>query len=263
MDKSEIIAEITAFYTVVGTEKETPSSDTNVPSNVKYYSIIVFETGESEANKKPVLRSKYISFIVVDEGEVSEEAYYSDNELTNEVDSDITSTGSLTDIHKMYASDQMRGRVQAAIAKAAQDVLNEAVPIADLQYDANSGQKEVIVDTGMGAIFWVGKTVIIADDNNYEENTIIAINGDYLTMSTDLSNTYTVSNNGYVRFVDNVERQQWAANALLNPDAYTLSMTSLVSLNAAIQSAGGLATDNDIQFVVNSYINKVAAASYL
>jgi len=60
-----------------------------------------------------------------------------------------------------------------------------------------------------------------------------------------------------------VERQQWAVNALLSPSAFTLSMTSLVSLNATIQAAGGLATDNDIQFVVNSYISKLAAASYL
>lgn len=261
--KAELIAEIQSFYEIVGTPFESTSSDEHVPELVNSYSVIVYESGLSENNKKPVLRSKYINFIVYDEYQPGEAAYYVEMEPSNDVDTDITSSGTLSDIHKMYSSSTMRGRVQAAIAKASQDVLNEVPMNTTLEYDASSGQNEIIASTGTGSAFWAGKVVIVYDDLNYEEATIFAVNGDYITLTADLTNSYTVANNAGVRFKDNVERQQWAVNALLNPDAFTLSMTSLVSLNATIQAAGGLATDNDIQFVVNSYISKLAAASYL
>jgi hypothetical protein len=263
MTRAEIIAEITSFYEVVGAAFLTTSSDEHVASNVNNYSIAVYESGASEKSKKPVLEQRYVNFVVIDEDLPGEAAYYITEELTNDVDADITSTGSLDDIHKMYTSEELRGRVQAAIAEASQDVLNEATPSTTLAFDANSGQKEIIVATDTGTIFWEGKTIIIADDNNYEEGIIFNIAGDYITLQDDLTNTYQVSANAVARYSDNVERQQWAVNALLNPDNFTLSMTSLVSLNATIQAAGGLATDNDIQTVVNSYINKLAAASYL
>lgn len=263
MTKTELITEIQNFYTEIGTPFAINTTDEHVPSSITLYSVLVYETGLSEKSKKPVLNSKYINFIVHDEYGPSEAAYYVDNELSNEVDTDITSSGTLEDIHKMYASEKLRGRVQAAIAKSSQDVLNEAIPSTDLQYDANSGQSEVIVASGTGSIFWVGKTITVYDDNNYEEVSIIALNGDYITINQELTNSYTVADNGGVRFSTNVERQQWAANALLNPDIFTNSMTSLVSLSATIQAAGNLATDNDIQLIVNSYINKLASASYL
>lgn len=258
--KAQLIAEIQSFYDYVGIPFMNQSSDEHIPSNIHNYSVVVYETGLSEKNKKPVLRSKYINFIVYEEGEVSEAAYYADDELKNEIDLDITSAGTLSDIHKMYVSEPLRGRVQAAIAKAAQDVLNEAVPFSNIASSASSGQKNVIVVNSTG--FWIGKVVLIYDNGNSEQNTIVSINSNTLVMSTDLINSYN-SETGVVRFLDNVERQQWAVNALLNPDAFTLSMTSLISLNSTIQSAGGLATDNDIQNVVNSYITKLAAASYL
>ncbi|MDD5650251.1 MAG: hypothetical protein PHF86_07545 [Candidatus Nanoarchaeia archaeon] len=259
--KSDLLSEIASFYDYIGTEFEVVSSDYHVPLFIKNYSVIVYETGLSEYNKKPVLRSKYVDFIVYNEGEVDEAAYYSENELKNDVDSDVTGDNSLASIHKMYISESIRGRVQAAVAKSAQDVLNESIPFSLLTSDANTGQKNI--EVASGSVFWIGKTLFLYDSVNSEEVTIANINSNILTMTQDLTNSYTVSNGATARFLNNNERLQWAANALSNPDAYTAAMTSLVSLNPTIQTSGGLASDNDIIFVVNSYINKVAIASYV
>lgn len=81
-------------------------------------------------------------------------------------------------------------------------------------------------------------------------------------MASNLTNSYTVGNGAKVTFKDNNERNQWAANAILSPDVYTLAMANFVALNSTIQVAGGEATDNDIQVVVNSNINRLAVANY-
>lgn len=261
MLKSEIIAEITAFYTIVGNVRQTVSTDSNVPASIKTYEILVYETGNSEKNKKPVLSSKIVNFIVYDEGGAGEAAYYYQNELSNSVNADITGNSSLLSINKIYTSLEMRKRVQAAVAKAAQDILNEELTTSNLTSDAASGQKNVVVASS--AAFWVGKQVTVSDSIASETATIAQISGNTLIMTQNLTYAYTTANSAKVTFVNNKEREQWAANAILNPDTYTLAMSSFVALNPTIQTNGGLATDNDIQFVINSFVNKLAVASYV
>lgn len=261
MTFNELVADISAIYDYVGVPFITTSSDSHVPGTLTTWSVMVYETGLSEVNKKPVINSKYINFVVYLYGDPGEEAYYADAEPTNTVNSDITSTGTLDDIHKMYISEELRGRVQAAVAISAQDVLNESMPFELLTVDAADAQNSVTVASHN--IFWIGKTVLLFDSQNSEEHTILGINGDTLIFDSNLVHSYTVSNGATVRYLNNAERQQWATNALINPDAFTLCMTSLVSLDPTIQAAGGLATDNDIRTVVNSFINKVASACYL
>jgi len=256
MLKSEIIAEITAYYTVVGVPFLATSSDQHVPATIHNYSMIVYETGFSEKNKKPVLKSKYVNFIVYDEGGGSEAAYYADDELVNEVNADVTGDNSLISINKIYSSEMIRRRVQAAVSKSAQDVLNEALTSSLLTENANSDQKNVVVASG--SLFWVGKIVTISDTIASESATIASISDNTLTMEQNLVNSYMTANGAKVTFVDNKERQRWAINSIIDPDAYTLSMTNFVALNPTIQATGGLATDNDIQFIVNSYISKLA-----
>jgi hypothetical protein len=259
--KAELIAQIQAMYEIVGTPFETASTDEHVPELVNSYSVIVYESGLSETNKLPVLRSKYIDFIVYNEFLPGESAYYVSDEPTNDVNKDITSTGTLGDIHRMYVSEDLRGKVQAAIAISAQDILNEPMPYELLTSDANSGQNTITVNSSN--IFWIGKTILLYDTLSSEELTIIGISGNNLILSSNLVNSYTTARTATARYLNNAERQQWATNALINPDAFTLCMTSLVSLDPTIQAAGGLATDNSIRTVVNSFINKVAAACYL
>jgi hypothetical protein len=249
------------MYEIVGNPFETPSSDEHVPELVNPYSVIVYESGLSEINKKPVLRSKYINFIVHNEYQPEETAYYVDQEPTNDVNTDVTSDNSLSSIHKLYISEAIRGRVQAAIAISAQDVLNESMPYELLTSNATAGENSI--DVASHNIFWIGKTILLFDSNNSEELTIMDITGDTLILSSNLVNSYTTANGATARYLNNAERQQWATNALINPDAFTLCMTSLVSLDPTIQAAGGLATDNDVRTVVNSFINKVASACYL
>ncbi len=262
--KSQLIAEIQAMYTIVGEPYVVSSSDEHIPAQVTSYSVLVYESGLSEVNKKPILRSKYISFIVHNEGLPQEAAYYMENEPTNGVDSDITSNGSLDSIHKLYNSESIRGRVQAAVAKAARAVLLENKPRATMLEDTASGQKQMRVNTPM--LFWQGKVVLIRESASVREVATIKdidIDTGYLTFENNLTNSYTTAGKTRVIFEDNVERKQWAVNALLSPDAYTLSMTSLVSLDTTVQAAGGLVTDTVIEGVVTSYISTVAAASYL
>lgn len=261
MTFNEIVAEITAFYDYVGTPFLSTSSDQHVPDTLTNWSMIVYETGLSEVNKKPVIRSKYVNFVVFNYGDAGEEAYYADEEPTNTVNTDITGTGTLEDVHKVYISESIRGRVQAAVAFSAQDVLNESLPQDDLASNAASGQNVVVVTKGF--MFWPGKVIIVKDNNNYEEATILNVVGNTLTLTQNLTNSYTTSADGIVSYLNDTERQQWAANALLNPDAYTLSMTSLVAMDPTVQAAGGLVSDAQIGIVVDSFINKIASASYL
>jgi hypothetical protein len=256
MTKAELIAEIETFYDYVGIPFESRSTDQHVPAFIKTYSVIVFETGLSEKSKKPVLKNKYVSFVVYNENEVDEAAYYSDEELKNDVNTDITGDNTLESINKIYISETIRGRVRAAVSKAAQDVLNESLTSSSLTSNADSAQKNVVVESG--ALFWVGKVVAISDSLNSEQCTIASIDSNTLTMAENLVNSYTTANSAKVTYVDNKERQRWAVNAVIDPDAYTLAMTNFVALNPTVQLAGGLATDNDIQFIINSFINKLA-----
>lgn len=260
MTKNELLVDLATIYEVVGTPRLTQSSDEQVPASINNYSVIVYETGYSEKNKKPVINTKYVDFVVHNEGEAEEAAYYVSAEPENNTNKDITGTGTLIEINKIYESDFIRKRVQAAVAKAAQDIFGEALTSSLLTLDANSDQKNVAVAAGY--LFWVGKVVVVSDSGNSEEATIASINSNTLIMSQNLTHSYTVGNGAKVTFKDNVEREQWAANAMLTPDVHTLEMANFVALNPTILAAGGEATDNDIQFVVNSNINKVASINY-
>lgn len=57
---------------------------------------------------------------------------------------------------------------------------------------------------------------------------------------------------------NHTERLAWAKSVLLAPDKYSLQMQAFVATNATVQINGGEATDNDIQFIVNSNVNNVA-----
>jgi hypothetical protein len=254
MTKTAILAEITAFYTDVGT----PTLIDTV-GNSNYYIINVFETGLSAKNKKPTGSRKNIHFYVYKEGVGGQEAaYYDRDELSNDSNTDITGDNSLYAINKIYVSTVMRSRVQAAVAKAAQDVLNEAMPSSNMTADASSGQKNITVASG--GSFYVGKIIVVSDTGHSESATIASIDSNVLTMTNNLTNSYTISNSGKVTFSDNKERAKWAGNAMIDPDNYTLAMTNFVALNPTVEAAGGQATDNDIQYVVNSYITKLAVA---
>jgi hypothetical protein len=184
MTKAELITDLQSIYTAVGSPFVVVSGDSHVPTSITHYSVAVYETGLSEINKKPVIDQKNVSFCVYNDGLPEEAAYYAGKEQINDVNTDLTGANTLSSIHKVYISEYIRGRVQAAVAKASQDILNE-------------------------------------------------------TPST-------------------TARQKWATEAMLDPDAFTKVMTCFVALNPSIQAAGGLATDNDIQFVVNSNIDKLA-----
>jgi hypothetical protein len=198
---------------------------------------------------------------VYHEGLGDESAYYTDGELINEINADFTGDGSLNAINKASTSPELQKRVQAAVAKAAQSVLTESLPNSLLASDAANAQDVVVVANG--SLFWVGKNVIISDSQHSESNTIAAVSVNTLTMSSNLQHSYTVANGGVVTFVNNNERLKWAAGALLNPDQYTLAMTSFVAQNSTVQTNGNASTDVQVQTVVNSFVSKLAAASTL
>jgi hypothetical protein len=55
-------------------------------------------------------------------------------------------------------------------------------------------------------------------------------------------------------------REELAGLVLSNPDSYLNSFMFFISTNATVQSTGPQATDNDIQYIVNSNWNNVAEA---
>jgi hypothetical protein len=61
---------------------------------------------------------------------------------------------------------------------------------------------------------------------------------------------------------NHLERELLAFSILTNVDQYTEVFSWFVALNPTIQSAGGEATDNDIQYVVNSNLDKVALSGF-
>ena len=55
---------------------------------------------------------------------------------------------------------------------------------------------------------------------------------------------------------NHVARFAWAQTALLSPEAVGEQMGWAILSNATVQEAGEDATDNDIQFVVNTFIDQ-------
>jgi hypothetical protein len=260
--RAELLIEINAMYEIVGVPFLVTSTDEHVPSNVNTYSVLVYESGLSEVNKKPVLNSKYIGFVVHNESQASEAAYYIESEPTNSTNSDITADGSLESINKIFQSESIRGKVQAAIAKAANDVLLENNPRATMLSNTASGQKAMLVDEPR--LFWQGKEVRIRESGSIQETAVIDsidIGTGIITFVNNLTNSYTTAGGTRVSFVSNTERRQWAVNALLNPVMYVLSMTSLVSLDSTVQAAGGLVGDSVIENIVDSYISVIASST--
>jgi hypothetical protein len=166
-------------------------------------------------------------------------------------------------IYAIKANAAFKSRVAVAIAKASTDILTEATPSSTMLYDAAASQKVVSVNNRYA--FWLGKVVIVSDDSNSEEATIANISagsGDTgnLTMVANLTHAYTVAANGKVSFKDNVERIGWAKTSLRTAEITAEQMLWTVVQNPSIQTAGAEdATDNDIQFVVNSNINTFAS----
>jgi len=253
MTKAQLLADMAVFYTSVDTSRFIDTS-----KNVNWYIVKVLMTGLSGPNKKPTAFVKTISFYVYNEGTAEESADYGEKELINESDSDITSDGSLDSISKIYRCTFMQNRVQASVAKTAQSILDESLYTAYLASDAGMSQKIVVIATGTGSNFWVDKVVIISDTSGTEQNTIASVDGDTLTMVNNLSNQYKTSKQAKVTYKDNIERLKWAASALMDTESYINAMLKFVSLNGAVQAAGGLATDNDIDYVVSNNVNVLA-----
>jgi len=57
---------------------------------------------------------------------------------------------------------------------------------------------------------------------------------------------------------NHTERLVWAKNAIINAETVAEQMLWLVVQNPTIQTNGLSSSDNDIEFVVNSYINFLA-----
>jgi len=82
-------------------------------------------------------------------------------------------------------------------------------------------------------------------------------NSNYLksrVQSAIIQSSYDIINES-ITTKDHDKRLLWAGKALSTPSIFTEIMTSFVALNATVQAAGGLATDNDLKYIVNSNID--------
>lgn len=221
--------------------------------------MLVYETGNSEKSIKPVINNKYVDFIVYNEGQAGEAAYYLLSENQNAVDGNIVGSTDLLSISKIYDSTEIRKRIRSAIIITANSIFLETIPQSVLTSNATNNQKEVNVTNG--SIFIVGQNITVADSAASESNIIASINSNVLTMVTNLTNTYLTTRDAYVAALNNSDRRFWAANALLNPDKYTLAMTAFAAINASVQSSGNLVADSVLQSIVDDNVTKVGSAS--
>ena len=162
------------------------------------------------------------------------------------------------DTWNLYHSDNIRGRTFAAIAKAARDILNEALPTSNLASNANSGQATAVLVTSGGYNFKVGKVCTISDTGHSEDVTILSIAGDTLTFTSNLVNSYTTANSAKVTFKTDIERITWAQSVRVNMADWADIMMWDVMNNSNVQSLGEACADSDIQNAVNGSINDYA-----
>jgi hypothetical protein len=125
MTKQQLLDDLAATYKSVDAPQFQETA-----SNISWYLINVFETGKSEgktSGEKPIGLRKNVHFYVYKEGDgTNEEAYYTNDEPINSSEKGIiTDTGNLDSMYKLYISSALRGRVNSAVAKAANDVYNE------------------------------------------------------------------------------------------------------------------------------------------
>lgn len=129
--KSELLAELTSDYKKVGTPELQETYDFGGGDSTNWYLVNVIEVGQSEG-ATPIAKKRNIHFYVYNEGEVDEEAYYTEDEPTAVLDKVITTgTGSLSDLSKIYNSRQLRDRARIQIFKSAQAINWEDVGTAN------------------------------------------------------------------------------------------------------------------------------------
>lgn len=181
MQERELLLDLASVFTAVAAPVVLEAQDA---TGVTVMAADVFEEGLSETGKKPTGHRRTIRYYVLDRGKPTEAAFYMQTEPRNQVDSDVSAKdSSLLSTFRIYSSSVLRQKVQAAMVKAAFNILNE---------DAMA--------------------------------------------------------------VDHVKRMNWAAGVFAGEPVVLNIMMAFVSQNAAVQLAGGLATDNDIEWIVNSNI---------
>ena len=158
--------------------------------NIKEYVVNVVEEGATLENI-PLMVRHNITVAVMDQGLATENAAFKVAELPSQAKKSLVVDNSLASINRIYADSEMRNRVQSAIGKAAQDILNEDVATAN-----------------------------------------------------------------------HAERLKFALEALTSSRNYIEMFMRFVSLNPTVQTNGGEATDNDLQYIVNSSIDKIALALF-
>jgi hypothetical protein len=127
MTKTQLLADLATIYTAVGT----PVAQT-ATGNIQPYIVVVFVTGLSEKNKKPVASQRNILFYVVDEGLGEEAAYYGGTEPINIINTDVsTSSNTLISYIKIFNSAELRQRIVGWVIKAANTVMAEPVETAN------------------------------------------------------------------------------------------------------------------------------------
>lgn len=187
MTLTELLADLSCKYEVVGTPAQI---GTVAAFDITEFAVNVLEKGKTR-DDLPMHKGHIIVLSVRDYGGGGEDACVKNQLPFGTKHGLATSTGALLDIHRIYADKDIRNRVESAISKAAQDVINE--------------------DPGT---------------------------------------------------LNHLSRLDWAIDALIRGRNYSEMFSRFVSLNATVQAAGGTATDNDLQYIVNSYIDAVATALF-
>jgi hypothetical protein len=121
MNKAALLADITAKHKVVGNAELMETTD----KGVRTYLINVLETGLS-TDKAPTAYKKNLLFYVYNEGQGDEEAYYSQTEPKNTVNSDVTAASNTgLSYYQIFTCASLRERVLGFMLKACLAIVNE------------------------------------------------------------------------------------------------------------------------------------------
>lgn len=129
MKEAELLTDISTVFAAVATPVVVEEKDT---TGVTVMSVDVFDAGLSEAGKKPTGLRKTVRYYVLDRGKANEAAFYMQAEPITQADNDVSAKDtSLLSIYRVYASSVLRQKVQAAMVKAAFNIMNEAISVED------------------------------------------------------------------------------------------------------------------------------------
>jgi len=151
MTETELLTDLSTNYSYLAVDPN-PRYQPEDGKEITIAGVEVVATGLSEKLKKPIATVKTILYYVYKRGQSGlEQVYYQTNEPVNEMQKDVTMSGtSLEAIANLYNSDVLQHRMLAAIITESQTVLQE-----DPGTTNHANRLKLVAETNMNVLLVV------------------------------------------------------------------------------------------------------------